>query len=137
MPKSDRIYSISDLSREFSCTPRALRFYEDKGILSPRRVGQRRIYTARERGRLILTLQGKSVGLALADIKEILDLYESGGDNRKQSECALAKFRARLQVLETQRMEIENAMQTLRDGIATVEARLGAPGKAKQLEDAR
>src|SRR5213595_433579 len=79
-------FSISDLAREFDITPRAIRFYEDQGLLSPRRDGQRRIYTPRDRTRLKLTLRGKRLGLTLAEIRELIDMYEPGRDERAQLE---------------------------------------------------
>ena len=72
-----KTYTISELAREFQVTPRALRFYEDKGLLSPTRDGLNRVYSTRDRARLKLILQGKSVGFSLSDIREILDLYEA------------------------------------------------------------
>ena len=92
-------FSISELSREFDVTPRAIRFYEDQGLLAPRRDGQRRIYTPRDRTRLKLTLRGKRLGLTLAEIRELIDMYEPGRDERPQ----LERFR---QVLETHRKSL-------------------------------
>lgn len=74
-----KTYTISELAREFQVTPRALRFYEDKGLLSPTRDGLNRVYSTRDRARLKLILQGKSVGFSLSDIREILDLYTLEG----------------------------------------------------------
>src|SRR5438876_10640482 len=83
-------FSISELAREFDVTPRAIRFYEDEGLISPRRDGQRRIYTPRDRTRLKLTLRGKRLGLALSEIRELIDMYEPGRDARSQLERFLA-----------------------------------------------
>ncbi|MGH8741116.1 MAG: MerR family transcriptional regulator, partial [Burkholderiales bacterium] len=83
-------FSISDLAREFDITPRAIRFYEDQGLLAPRREGQRRIYTPRDRTRLKLTLRGKRLGLTLSEIRELIDMYEPGRDERPQLERFLA-----------------------------------------------
>src|SRR5256885_17193445 len=77
-------FSISELAREFDVTPRAIRFYEDQGLLSPRRDGQRRIYTLRDRTRLKLTLRGKRLGLTLAEIRALIDMIEPGRDDRPQ-----------------------------------------------------
>src|ERR1043166_2458041 len=79
-------FTISELAREFDVTPRAIRFYEDQGLLAPRRDGQRRIYTPRDRTRLKLTLRGKRLGLTLAEIRELIDMYEPGRDERPQLE---------------------------------------------------
>jgi DNA-binding transcriptional MerR regulator len=92
-------FSISELAREFDVTPRAIRFYEDQGLLAPRRDGQRRIYTPRDRTRLKLTLRGKRLGLTLAEIRELIDMYEPGRDERPQ----LERFR---QVLEAHRKSL-------------------------------
>jgi len=86
-------FSISELAREFDVTPRAIRFYEDQGLISPRRVGQRRVYTPRDRTRLKLTLRGKRLGLTLSEIRELIDMYEPGRDERPQ----LARFLAVLE----------------------------------------
>jgi DNA-binding transcriptional MerR regulator len=104
-------FSISELAREFDVTPRAIRFYEDQGLLSPRRDGQRRIYTLRDRTRLKLTLRGKRLGLTLAEIRELIDMYEPGRDDRPQ----LERFR---EVLETHR-------RSLLQQRADIEAQLG------------
>ena len=92
-------FSISELAREFDITPRAIRFYEDQGLLAPRRDGQRRIYAPRDRTRLKLTLRGKRLGLTLAEIRELIDMYEPGRDERPQ----LERFR---EVLETHRKSL-------------------------------
>src|SRR5438046_8716186 len=83
-------FSIGELAREFDVTPRAIRFYEAEGLISPRRDGQRRIYTPRDRTRLKLTLRGKRLGLALSEIRELIDMYEPGRDARPQLERFLA-----------------------------------------------
>src|SRR3982750_4755044 len=92
-------FCIGELAREFDVTPRAIRFYEDQGLLSPRRAGQRRIYTLSDRTRLKLTLRGKRLGLTLAEIRELIDMYEPGRDERPQ----LERFR---QVLEANRRSL-------------------------------
>ncbi|MBI3370434.1 MAG: MerR family DNA-binding transcriptional regulator [Betaproteobacteria bacterium] len=99
--------SISELSREFDVTPRAIRFYEDQGLLAPRRDGQRRIYTARDRTRLKLTLRGKRLGLTLGEIRELIDMYETGRDERPQLERFLAILAQHRDALEQQREDIE------------------------------
>ena len=95
-------YTITELSREFDITPRAIRFYEDQGRLAPSREGsgKSRVYTTRDRTRLKLTLRGKRLGLTLSDIRELIDMYESPRDEAAQ----LAKF---LQVLGTHRAQLE------------------------------
>ena len=101
-------YSISELAREFDVTPRAIRFYESEGLLSPARQGQRRIYAPRDRTRLKLTLRGKRLGLSLSEIREIVDMYDSGRrDERPQLEKFLAVLDAHKRQLLQQREDIE------------------------------
>jgi len=100
-------YSISELAREFEVTPRAIRFYEDQGLISPRRDGQRRIYTPRDRTRLKLTLRGKRLGLTLSEIRELIDMYEPGRDERPQLERFLAELESHKKDLIQQRADIE------------------------------
>jgi DNA-binding transcriptional MerR regulator len=106
-------FSISDLAREFDVTPRTIRFYEDQGLLAPRREGQRRIYTPRDRTRLKLTLRGKRLGLALSEIRELIDLYEPGRDERPQLERFLAVLESHKRHLEQQRADIEAQLSEL------------------------
>ncbi len=100
-------FSISDLAREFDVTPRAIRFYEDQGLLAPRREGQRRVYTPRDRTRLKLTLRGKRLGLTLSEIRDLIDMYEPGRDERPQLERFLAALEAHRSALERQREDID------------------------------
>jgi DNA-binding transcriptional MerR regulator len=100
-------YSIGDLAREFDITPRAIRFYEDQGLLAPRRDGQRRIYTLRDRTRLKLTLRGKRLGLTLSEIRELIDMYEPGRDQRPQLARFLDVLSQHRSTLEQQRADIE------------------------------
>ena len=106
-------FSISELAREFDVTPRAIRFYEDQGLLAPRREGQRRIYTPRDRTRLKLTLRGKRLGLTLAEIRELIDMYEPGRDERPQLERFLAVLEAHKEALEQQRADLEAQLSEL------------------------
>ena len=106
-------FSISELAREFDVTPRAIRFYEDQGLLAPRRVGQRRIYTPRDRTRLKLTLRGKRLGLTLSDIRELIDMYEPGRDARPQLQRFLAVLEAHKSSLLQQRADIEAQLSEL------------------------
>ena len=107
-------FSISELAREFDVTPRAIRFYEDQGLLAPRREGQRRIYTPRDRTRLKLTLRGKRLGLTLAEIRELIDMYEPGRDERPQ----LERFR---EVLETHRKSLLQQRADIEAQLAEIE----------------
>jgi DNA-binding transcriptional MerR regulator len=100
-------FSISELALEFDVTPRAIRFYEDQGLLAPRRAGQRRIYTPRDRTRLKLTLRGKRLGLTLSEIRELIDMYEPGRDERPQLQRFLAVLETHRAGLLRQRTDIE------------------------------
>jgi DNA-binding transcriptional MerR regulator len=106
-------FSISELAREFDVTPRAIRFYEDQGLLSPRRDGQRRIYTPRDRTRLKLTLRGKRLGLSLSEIRELIDMYEPGRDARPQLQRFLAVLESHKASLEQQRGDLEAQLAEL------------------------
>ena len=107
-------FSISELAREFDITPRAIRFYEDQGLLAPRRDGQRRIYTPRDRTRLKLTLRGKRLGLTLSEIRELIDMYEPGRDQRPQLERFLAVLEAHKASLLQQQADIEAQLSEIR-----------------------
>jgi DNA-binding transcriptional MerR regulator len=121
-----RSYSIRQLCLEFKCTPRALRFYEDKGLLSPARDGLNRVYNYKDRARLVLILQGKRVGLSLAEIGEILDLYEVDDGGAQQAAKSLRKFQERIVALERQKVDIDEQIEELRRGCHAMEQRLEA-----------
>jgi DNA-binding transcriptional MerR regulator len=106
-------FSIGELAQEFDVTPRAIRFYEDQGLLAPRRDGQRRIYTARDRTRLKLTLRGKRLGLTLSEIRELIDMYEPGRDARPQLERFLSVLESHKASLLQQRADIEAQLAEL------------------------
>jgi DNA-binding transcriptional MerR regulator len=106
-------FSISELATEFDVTPRAIRFYEDHGLLAPKRAGQRRIYSPRDRTRLKLTLRGKRLGLSLSEIRELIDMYEPGRDERPQLARFLAVLEAHKATLLQQRGDIEAQLTEL------------------------
>jgi DNA-binding transcriptional MerR regulator len=108
-----RTYTITELAAEFDVTPRAIRFYEDQGLISPRRDGQRRIYAARDRTRLKLTLRGKRLGLTLSEIRELIDMYEPGQDERPQLERFLAVLESHRSSLLQQRADIEGQLSEI------------------------
>jgi len=106
-------FSISELASEFDVTPRAIRFYEDHGLLAPKRAGQRRIYSLRDRTRLKLTLRGKRLGLTLSEVRELIDMYEPGRDERPQLERFLAVLESHKSALLQQRADIEAQLTEL------------------------
>jgi DNA-binding transcriptional MerR regulator len=107
MTDSGATFTISDLSKEFALTTRAIRFYEDEGLLTPTRAGKNRIYGTRERTRLKLILRGKRLGLSLSEIREILDLYETNVDEVPQLRKFVEVLEARRALLLQQREDID------------------------------
>jgi DNA-binding transcriptional MerR regulator len=122
----NRTFTIRQLCQEFQCTPRALRFYEDKALLAPARDGLNRVYSYKDRGRLKLILRGKRLGFSLAEIREMLDLYDLDDDGAAQIAVSLGKFRERIVALEQQKQDVENAILELKESYAGLEARLAA-----------
>ena len=116
---SAKSFTITELAAEFDVTPRAIRFYEDVGLLEPQRAGRNRVYSQRERTRLKLTLRGKRLGLSLQEVKQLVDMYESPSDTAPQLEAFLV-------VLRTHRKQIELQLDDIRvtlEEIAQHEAR--------------
>jgi DNA-binding transcriptional MerR regulator len=112
--RSDRTsFGIADLATEFGITPRALRFYEDQGLIAPRRDNGHRIYSLRDRARLAWLLRGKSVGFSLSDIREILDLYDVDDDRRTQRAAAIARCRQRAEQLRAGLAETKMMIEQL------------------------
>ena len=100
-------YTITELAQEFDITPRAIRFYEDVGLLTPARAGRNRVYTQRDRTRLKLTLRGKRLGLSLSEIKQLVDMYDSPSDTQQQLTAFLAVLAEHRRLLEQQREDLE------------------------------
>ncbi|MGV6871753.1 MerR family transcriptional regulator [Pseudochelatococcus sp. B33] len=111
--QTDRLYSVTELGQELGVTPRTLRFYEDQGLIAPRRAGNNRIYTHRDRARMILILRGKRLGFSLRDIKEYLDLYDADRTQREQLRMLLERVNTRRQQLEEQRIALDEALAEL------------------------
>ena len=108
------LYSVGELARELGITPRALRFYEDRGLVTPRRVGRHRVYTRRDRARLLLILRGKRLGFSLREIAEWLALYDADPAQGRQTRYLLEKVRRRIAELERQRRDLETPLEELR-----------------------
>ncbi|WP_242095799.1 MULTISPECIES: MerR family DNA-binding transcriptional regulator [unclassified Sphingomonas] len=122
-PRPDRAnFTISDLSAEFGITARALRFYEDEGLIAPERRGTARIYSHRDRARLAWILRGKRVGFSLGDIRAMIDLYDLGDGRRTQRQAAIDRCRDRVALLESQKHDIDAAIAELTGFIAVLEA---------------
>lgn len=106
-------YTVTELAEELGVTPRTIRFYETKGLIKPRRAGTTRVYTHRERARMLLILRGKRLGFSLADIREYLDLYDADPSQVKQLRLLTQKIDRRIAELEQQREDLETALQEL------------------------
>lgn len=113
-PARQSLFSIGDLAREFGVTLRTLRFYEDKGLVNPRRDGLNRLYSRRDRARLKLVLMGKRVGFSLSEIKNMLDLYDLRDGQVQQLRNALDRFNEQIAILERQKKDIDQALAELR-----------------------
>lgn len=122
-PRRDRdAFTITDLSAEFGVTPRALRFYEDEGLISPERRGTSRIYSHRDRARLAWILRGKRVGFSLGEIREMIDLYDVGDGRHTQRAVTIDRCRARIDALEAQKTDIDAAIDELEQFVTLIEA---------------
>lgn len=111
---SDPLYTVTQLANDLSVTARTVRFYEDKGLLNPQRVGNTRVYTHRDRARLILILRGKRLGFSLREIKEYLDLYDADPTRQEQLRALLKRVQSRIDGLIEQEKALVETLAELR-----------------------
>jgi DNA-binding transcriptional MerR regulator len=122
-----RLYTVTELATALGMTARAIRFYEDKGLITPQRAGTTRVYSARDRARMILILRGKRLGFSLSTIKEYLDLYDTDITQHAQLRLLLTSVAKRRDQLLAQRQAIEEALSELSDITAQAQAALKIP----------
>lgn len=122
-----RLYTVTELARELGMTARAIRFYEDKGLVTPARAGTTRVYSNRDRARMILILRGKRLGFSLSAIKGYLDLYDTDVTQSAQLKLLLASVAKRRDQLLEQRQAIDEALSELVEITAQAEAALKPP----------
>ena len=113
--KEKQFYTVPELSKELGLTERAIRFYESKGLLAPKRAGNTRIFSYKDRARLIIIMRAKKLGFSLNGIKSFLDLYDVDSNNRKQTELGLNAVDERINILEEQRDEIKILLADLNE----------------------
>ena len=129
---SPRSFTITELAAEFDVTPRAIRFYEDVGLLTPQRAGRNRVYTQRDRTRLKLTLRGKRLGLSLSEIKQLVDMYDSASDTAQQLTAFMAVLGDHRRLLEQQREDIETTLAEITQHEARCRGLLDAPRSSRR-----
>lgn len=130
---AEAVYGIAELSAEFGVTHRAMRLYEEKGLLTPRRVGAQRVYTRRDRARLALIVRAKALGSSLDDIKRYLDLYGQRGEGRaKQLAYVIEKVTAAVAELEEKRAQIDRSLAELEHIAAHCRAQLASQSARAQ-----
>lgn len=128
----DDLYTVNQLAEELGMTARALRFYETKGLITPRRLGSTRVYTRRERARMQLILRGKRLGFSLVEIKQYLDLYDADHQQVEQIGLLLDRVGERLRALEQQRRDVEATIAELEE----IERQAGAALRDRQARSA-
>lgn len=118
---------IGDVSEMFAVSLRTLRFYEDKGLITPQRNGVTRLYSRKDLGRIKLILLGRKVGFSLREVKQLIDLYEPGGANVSQMKATFEKGKRQLEKMKQQRLAIDEAIEELNNGMNQISERLKAP----------
>ncbi len=127
---------IGEMAKKYGVTLRTLRFYEDKGLLNPKRDGATRLYTRRDKARLKLILLGRKVGFSLRDVKQMMDLYDPTGSNTKQLRLALDKSEKQLTRLQKQRALIDDAINELSNSMSAVRQMLSERATPSQASAA-
>ena len=126
-----QLYSVNQLALELGVTPRAIRFYEAKGLIAPQRAGHARVFNRRDRARLLLVLRGKRLGFSLDQIREYLDLYDADRSQMSQVRRLLDHTRRRVADLEAQRDDLDQALGELREIERQAQAALARRGPAE------
>jgi DNA-binding transcriptional MerR regulator len=132
-----RLFSVTQLGLDLGVSARTIRFYEAKGLIAPRRAGNNRVYTQRDRARMILILRGKKLGFSLRDIKEYLDLYDADPTHAKQLRLLIKAVRSRIGKLEEQRVALEEALKELSEVESQAQSALDALDRGAPRERAR
>lgn len=132
----NELFTVNQLAQELGVTPRAIRFYEVKRLITPRRAGTTRVFDRRDRARLLLVLRGKRLGFSLAEIREFLDLYDADPTQHSQMSLLLARVRQRLAALERQRRDLDETLDELRQLEREAAAALaGRPAAERQAAE--
>jgi DNA-binding transcriptional MerR regulator len=127
-----RQFTITELAQEFEITPRAIRFYEDMGLLAPTRAGRTRVYAQRDRTRLKLTLRGKRLGLSLQEIKRLVDMYDARSDTSQQLQAFLAVLAEHRDLLQRQREDIDLTLADIAEHEARCRSLLAAVPRGRR-----
>ena len=134
LPQGEVLVTVTDLAAELGITARALRFYEDQGLIQPRRLGATRVYSNRERARLILILRGKRLSFSIREIRDYLDLYDADPRHETQTRALLAKIVQRRAQLEEQRDVVTEALEGLAALERDAESQLARQGLRRKID---